>query len=98
MASIQFDEGRAGGLKTDLTNCIGEVNSSLDKMGNEVGNIKDWWKGGSEDGFIDNFNKTKSDIQKALNKCAEEYKQLVDKITQIKKEAEQSIKKQLSGS
>ena len=97
MASIQFDEGSADALKADLGKCIGEVNSSLDKMGNEVSNIKAWWKGGSEDGFIDNFNKTKKDIQTALNQCAEEYKQLVEKIKNIKKEAEMNIKKQLAG-
>ncbi|MDR1687863.1 MAG: hypothetical protein LBS21_04540 [Clostridiales bacterium] len=96
MATIQFDEGRADGLKADLGSCIGEVNASLDKMGSEVSNIKDWWKGGSEDGFIENFNKTKSEIQKALNECAAEYQKLVDKIKQIKQEAEKSIKAQLS--
>ena len=96
MASIQSDENMADGLKVELGACIGEVNSSLDKMGNEVGKIKDWWKGGSEDGFISNFNKTKTDIQKALNQCADEYKQLVEKIKNIKKESEQNIKKQLS--
>jgi len=96
MASIQFDEDRADVLKLELGACAGEVNASLDKMGNEVKNIKDWWKGGSEDGFIDNFTKTKTDIQKALNQCAEEYKQLVEKIKSIKKESEQNMKKQLS--
>jgi len=96
MASIQFDENRADILKTELGACVGEVNASLDKMGGEVDNIKDWWKGGSEDGFIDNFTKTKSDIQKALNQCADEYKQLVEKIKNIKKESEQNMKRQLS--
>jgi len=95
MASIQFDENMADILKADLGVCVGEVNASLDKMGGEVKNIKDWWKGGSEDGFIDNFNKTKSDIQKALNQCAEEYKQLVEKIKNIKKESEQNMKSRL---
>ena len=96
MASIQFDEGMADKLKGDLGACIGEVNASLDKMGNDVANIKDWWKGGSEDGFIENFNSTKKEIQTALTKCADEYKQLVEKIKNIKKEAELSIKRQLS--
>ena len=97
MASIQFDELQADTLKVNLTKCIGSVNSSLDKMGTEVSNIKSWWKGGSEQGFIDNFNNTKKDIQKALTDCSEEYKKLVDKIKSIKRESEASIKKQLSG-
>ena len=97
MGSIQFDEGSADALKTDLAKSIGEISSSMDKMGREVAGIKSWWKGGSEDGFIDNFNKTKADIQKALNQCAEEYRQLVEKIKGIKRESEMNIKRQLKG-
>ena len=95
MASIEFDEVKAGELQVQLGACIGEVNASLDSMGKEVANIKDWWKGGSEDGFIENFNGTKTDIQKALNQCAEEYKQLVSKVVDIKKQSEINIANQL---
>ena len=97
MASIQFDVGMADVLKVDLNNCIGEVNASLDKMGAEVANIKDWWKGGSEDGYIEKFNKRKVDIQRILNQCADDYKQLVEKIKSVKQESEMSIKRYLGG-
>jgi uncharacterized protein YukE len=96
-AKIAFDLGRATELKSRMNNCIGEVNGELDNMATRVAGITEWWKGGDEQGFIDNFNSTKREIQRALNECAEEYARLIAEISSIKQESVRSIKTQLRG-
>ncbi|MDR1687862.1 MAG: hypothetical protein LBS21_04535 [Clostridiales bacterium] len=95
MASIEFDFARAkefqGKLDTTMTSVIGE----LTKMETKVGGCREWWKGGSEEGFIQNFSKTKKVIEKKLNECAKEYKKLVDEVKKVKEQEERDMQQAL---
>jgi len=96
MASIEFDFDRAKDFQGKLDKTMDSVIGELNKMETKVGKCREWWKGGSEEGFIANFSKTKKVIDKKLRDCAKEYKKLVDEVRKNKEQEEKDMKTELN--
>ena len=96
MASIEFDFGRAAEFKGKLDSMMQTVIGELTKMETQVGSCRDWWKGGSEEGFIKNFSKTKKTIDTKLKECSKEYQKLVDEVRKVKEQEEKDMKAALN--
>ena len=92
MSSIQFDFDSAKAFQGKLDTTMEEVISELTKMEKKVEGCREWWKGGSEDGFIKSFANTKKTIDKKLKECAREYKKLVDEVKKVKEQEERDMK------
>jgi len=96
MASIEFDFDRAKNFQGKLDTTMESVIDELNKMEKKVSRCREWWKGGSEEGFISNFSKTKKTIDKKLRDCAKEYKKLVDEVRKNKEQEEKDMKTALN--
>ena len=96
MASIEFDFDKAKEFQGKLETTMEAVINELTKMETKVSRCREWWKGGSEEGFIGNFSKTKKVIDKKLKDCAKEYKKLVDEVRKNKEQEEKDMKTALN--
>ena len=92
----QFDFAQASALESSLRNDVSYMNDALDRIKTTVETCREWWKGGSEQAFIDNFASTKKEIKQGLEKWLQEYAQLIKKVQAAKTEQENALKKALS--
>ncbi|MDD2234885.1 MAG: hypothetical protein PHZ11_10175 [Desulfitobacteriaceae bacterium] len=95
MANQRFDFNEANRLKTQLTTEINKIESDLKHMMTMVEGVRNWWSGGSEEAFIQNFRGTKDKIEKSLNECIADYQRLIDQIARVKQESDADIARQL---
>lgn len=97
MATTQnFDFDKAAALRTQLKNKIEVIDQSLDDIQNTVNGVREWWTGGSEEGFIKNFTKTKEKIRKGLQEWLKDYENLMKEVEKEKAKADDELKKALS--
>ena len=96
MARIEFDFARSDEFKGKLSAAMDEVIAELTKMEQKVARCREWWKGGSEEGFIKSFSKTKKTIDKKLKECAKEYQKLVGEVRKVKEQEERDMKAALN--
>jgi len=95
--ALKFDFDKAKALEATLVKEIDSINNTLNGIQTQkVEPVRDWWSGGSEEAFIKNFEKTKKDVSKNLQKWLEEYKKLIQDVAKVKKEQEDAVKKALS--
>jgi uncharacterized protein YukE len=92
----KFDFDRANQLKSTLTNGAGKLETDLKTMMQQVEGVREWWSGGSEQAFIENFRRTKLNIEKSLNQCIQEYNRLIGEIAQAKQQSDADIARQLN--
>ncbi|MCL2048455.1 MAG: hypothetical protein FWG87_06980 [Defluviitaleaceae bacterium] len=92
----QFDFGKATELESKIKNEINAINDTLNKTQTMVETCREWWKGGSEEGFIGNFSKTKKDVSKGLQKWLDEYQKLMKDVARVKKDQDTELKKALN--
>jgi len=78
MANIKFDEGLAKELGTTVRGKIDELNAELERIKTTVEGCRNWWKGGSEEGFIRNFDTTKKEVSRQLQEWLNEYDKLIN--------------------
>lgn len=97
MSLQRFDFNQAESLKNTLQNEANKLSEDLNRMMQKVEGVRNWWQGGSEEAFIENFRNTKEQIVRSLNQVIEDYKMLIEKIKQAKQEAESSIAQQIRG-
>jgi uncharacterized protein YukE len=83
-------------LKSTLTKEIDSITKTLDGTKKRVAGVRSWWKGGSEEGFINNFEKTKKEVEKGLRQWLEDYQRLIDKVEQTKREQDDALKRALN--
>jgi uncharacterized protein YukE len=95
MANQRFDTERANSLKGDLGNGQRNIERELDNMKKKIGEIREWWSGGSEEAFITKFDTTCTKIRKSLQECITGYVSLVNQITDAKLKADEEIANQL---
>lgn len=95
-ATQKFDFGRADQLKNKLKNDVDRIGQELKSMMKDVEGVKEWWSGGSEDAFINNFKDTKDKINKSLNEVIADYQKLIDQIKTIKKDQDDDLARQLN--
>jgi uncharacterized protein YukE len=91
----QFDFGKANELKGKLKNEITSITETLNKTKTMVEGVREWWKGGSEEEFIRNFDKTKKEVIKGLEKWLDEYQKLIQQVAKVKEEQDKEITKAL---
>ena len=97
MATIQhFDFGKAKELEAKLKNEINSIKETLNQTKVKVESVREWWKGGSEEGFIRNFENTKKDVEKGLERWLDSYQILIREVAMTKEEQDAALKKALS--
>jgi len=89
---IIFDEGKAEELKSQLKSEIESIKNVLNSIKQKVEAVRDWWKGGSEEGFIRNFNETQKKIIKQLEEWLKSYQDLMKQTVAAKREVEAAEK------
>ncbi|MDR0570750.1 MAG: hypothetical protein LBG71_05990 [Clostridiales Family XIII bacterium] len=94
-ANQRFDFDRAAELQKNLKNEIASVMEALDRARALVEGCRAWWKGGSEDAFIKNFERTSKDAGKTLTKWLEGSAKELGGVAAVKKEQEGDLKKVL---
>lgn len=97
MANQRFDFNEANALKNKLSSEANKLEGDLKNMMQQVEGVRNWWSGGSEEAFINNFKQTKDKIVKSLNECIADYQKLVDQISKAKQESDADIARQLKG-
>lgn len=95
MANQRFDFDQATQLKVKLNAEADKLETELNQMMSQVEGVKEWWSGGSEIAFINNFKSTKEKIVKSLNECIDNYNKLVDQIAKAKRDSDADIARQL---
>ena len=84
MSRIQkFDYGRATELQSKLANEIHEIEATLGKTKTMVDSCQEWWKGGSEKAFIEDFDETKKEAVKALNEWLKGLQEVIKQTSEI---------------
>ena len=92
----KFTVADAQALQRKLTGRIEDINGRLRSTQQKVEGVREWWKGGSEQGFIENFERTKTETETQLRKWLESYNQMMDKVIKVKQETQQELKRKLT--
>ena len=92
----QFDFGRAADLRGKLRGELSSITDRLNKTQKMVEDVREWWKGGSEELFIRNFEKTKKDVVRGLEKWFEDYQKLLKEAINIKETQDSELRRMLS--
>ena len=92
----QFDFNRAAELRSKLKSELSVVTDRLNKTQRMIEDVREWWKGGSEELFIRNFEKTKKDVVKGLEKWFEDYQKLLKEAAIIKEVQDAELRKVLN--
>jgi uncharacterized protein YukE len=92
----QFDFSRADELRGKLKGEITSITGRLNKTQKMIEEVREWWKGGSEELFIKSFEKTKKDIVKGLEKWLEGYQSLLKETAKIKEIQDAELRRVLS--
>jgi len=95
-ANQQFDFGKARELEAKLKNEINSIKETLRQTKFKVESVREWWKGGSEEGFIRNFENTKKDVEKGLERWLDSYQKLIREVAITKEEQDAALKRALS--
>ena len=90
-----FDFGRASDLRNQIKNKINDIDTTLNQISTTVESCREWWKGGSEEGFIKNFDSTKKKIRKGLNDWLNDYEKLMKEVEKAKRESDSALNKAL---
>ena len=90
---FNFDEAQK--LEGKLNDEIGFIKDKLNKTQQKVGEVDQWWKGGSEKAFIENFASTKNEVVASLEKWLQEYQQLIQKVAKVKRDQDDSMARAL---
>jgi uncharacterized protein YukE len=97
MANQQkFDFEKANALKTKLNQEQQKLENDLKGMVRQVEDVRQWWSGGSEEAFINNFKATKEKIVKSLSECIAGYNKLVDQVAKAKQDSDADLARQLN--
>jgi uncharacterized protein YukE len=91
-----FGFNEAQSLRTTLVKELDGINAALDNVKKVAETSKEWWKGGSEEAFIANLDKTKKDVSKNLEKWLKEYEMLIKKVEETRRAQESKLKQALS--
>ena len=89
----RFDFDRAADLQTKLKGEINAITDRLNKTQNMVEGVREWWKGGSEEAFIKNFEATKREVVKGLEKWFEENRKLISEVAKVKEDQDAELRK-----
>jgi uncharacterized protein YukE len=92
----KFDFDQAKTLESKLMGEVGKIENTLNQTSKMVAGVRSWWTGGSEEGFINNFENTKKDVVKGLSQWLEEYKALIAKVAATKTEQDAALKNALN--
>jgi len=91
-----FSIDKAMDLNNQLKSGVNDIERTLKTTQGKVEAVTDWWKGGSEQGFIENFRNTKNDVEKSLQQWLESYQTLMKEVVKAKQAVEQDLKNKLS--
>jgi len=95
--NLEFDFGKAKELEGVFIKEVDTIKTTLDGIQTQkVEPVREWWKGGSEESFIKNFERTKKDVMKSLQKWLEEYKKLIQDVAKVKEQQEKEVQKALN--
>jgi len=89
--NIDFDAGSSAAFQAKLDTGIQDVFTELNRMEVEISRCRAWWKGGSEESFIQSFRKTRKRIEKDLKNCMDDYKKMVRDVQRDKEREEADI-------
>ena len=96
MAQTQrFDFDRAADLQSKLKGEISAIIDTLNKTQNMVEGVREWWKGGSEEAFIRNFEKTKKEVIRGLEKWLEENRKFIGEVAKVKEDQDTELRRAL---
>ena len=95
MENQKFDFEQAKALQQKLKGRIETVDGMLNKMQTTVNGVRAWWKGGSEEGFIRNFETTRKQIRKGLQEWLRDYEKLTKDIATAQRKSEDDLTKAL---
>ena len=93
---LKFDFQEAKNLETKLGRELEGIKATLDNSKRSVEGVREWWKGGSEEGFIDNFESTKNEVNALLRKWLDGYKQRMQEVARIKRQQDDELRQRLS--
>ena len=94
---LRFDFQEAKNLEAKLDRELEGIKATLSNSKRSVEGVREWWKGGSEEGFIDNFEKTKNEVTALLQKWLDTYKERVQQVSTIKRQQDDELARQLRG-
>jgi uncharacterized protein YukE len=86
-----FDFGRASELRSQIKGKINDIDTTLNQIQTTVEGCREWWKGGSEEGFITNFKNTKTKIRKGLQDWLNEYEKLMKDVEKAKQDSDAAL-------
>jgi uncharacterized protein YukE len=89
---LEFDFASSDAFRGQLETSMQTVRDRLQTMEREVEKVREWWKGGSEEGFIRNFSTTRRKIDRKLNEVQREYQRLVTQVRRIKEQEERDMR------
>jgi uncharacterized protein YukE len=97
MSNIQqFDYERARALEGELVSEIESINETLNRIQTtRVETVREWWRGGSEEAFIRNFESTKREVSRGLRQWLEEYKKIMRDVSRTKDDQEKALTRAL---
>lgn len=87
----RFDFDQANSLNGKLKSGATNLENELKRMMKDVEGVTNWWSGGSEQAFIQNFRTTKDKITTSLNQCLADYQKLVNDISKAKSDSDKAI-------
>jgi len=91
----QFDFERSQQLRSKITAEIASLDEALNKVQTKVESVREWWRGGSEEGFIRNFLSTRRDVRRGLDRWLKDYDRLVRDVERAKQEQERALEQAL---
>jgi uncharacterized protein YukE len=86
-----FDFGEAKALEQTLIREIESIKQTLNKTETKVEACQAWWKGGSEQAFIENFKRTKTSVTNSLQQWLESYQRTMAEIARVKDGQEREL-------
>ncbi len=94
--NLTFSPDQANSVATGIKRKASEANSLVNQLQKDIHSVRGWWQGESQTAFVDQFDSLKPSFDKMVQ-CVEEISQNLNKIAEIKMQAEKEMASKLRG-
>lgn len=91
---IKLSTNDASNAVRTIQNKAKDAQDVVNRLQNDVRNVKSWWEGDSAVAFVDEFDKSKKEFDKMIE-CINKYAELLKKAIQIQQQADADIARQM---
>ncbi|MCL2635001.1 MAG: hypothetical protein FWD34_10895, partial [Oscillospiraceae bacterium] len=88
----EFNLTEARLFEQNIVGKIENVRHAFNKIQNTVESSREWWKGGSEREFINDFMRTRTEMERFLKAWLEEYREIMNQVAAGYVEDEEYLK------